>query len=164
MCLLGLVSTPRPQRPIRSSACRKAAGCLTAVQGAYGESVSVLRGDAKVAGIVTFEQESELAPTAITWDISGNDPNAERGFHIHTFGDNNNGCTSAGPHFNPHGKTHGAPSDAARHDSHVKLIGPHSVIDRAVVVHAGTDDLGKGGNKESLKAGNAGPRPACGTT
>lgn len=49
---------------------------------------------------------------------------------------------------NPHGKTHGAPSDEARHvgdlgnidtdasgnsngsvsDSHVKLIGPHSVI------------------------------------
>ncbi len=110
--------------------------------------VSVLRGDAKVAGTVTFEQESESAPTTITWDISGNDPNAERGFHIHTFGDNTNGCTSAGPHFNPHGKTHGAPSDAARHvgdlgniktdaqgnakgsvqDSHVKLIGPHSVI------------------------------------
>lgn len=169
--------------------------------------VCVLRGDAKVAGTVTFEQESESAPTTITWDIAGNDPNAERGFHIHTFGDNTNGCTSAGPHFNPHGKTHGAPSDEARHvgdlgniktdaqgnakgsvqDSHVKLIGPHSVVgvchlfrsleedeerkirnhlltdlQRTVVVHAGTDDLGKGGNEESLKTGNAGPRPACG--
>lgn len=45
-----------------------------------------------------FEQESESAPTTITYDISGNDPNAKRGFHIHTFGDNTNGCTSAGPH------------------------------------------------------------------
>ncbi len=47
-------------------------------------------------------------------------------------------------------------------DSFVKLIGPESVIGRTVVVHAGTDDLGKGGNEESLKTGNAGPRPACG--
>lgn len=60
--------------------------------------VSVLRGDSKVNGTVVFEQESESAPTTITWDITGNDANAKRGFHIHTFGDNTNGCTSAGPH------------------------------------------------------------------
>ncbi|EWG38835.1 copper/zinc superoxide dismutase [Fusarium verticillioides 7600] len=145
-------------------------------------AVSVLRGDSKVSGTVIFEQESESAPTTITWDITGNDPNAKRGFHIHTFGDNTNGCTSAGPHFNPHNKTHGAPSDETRHvgdlgnletdgqgnakgsvtDSLVKLIGPHSIIGRTVVIHAGTDDLGKGDNEESLKTGNAGPRPACG--
>ncbi|TQS33552.1 hypothetical protein Golomagni_06099 [Golovinomyces magnicellulatus] len=144
--------------------------------------VTVLRGDSKVSGTVVFEQESESAPTTITWDISGQDANAKRGFHIHTFGDNTNGCTSAGPHFNPHNKTHGAPADEARHvgdlgnietdaqgnakgsvkDSLVKLIGPHSIIGRTVVVHAGTDDLGKGDNEESLKTGNAGPRPACG--
>jgi Cu/Zn superoxide dismutase len=51
-----------------------------------------------VSGTVIFEQESESSPTVITWDITGNDPNAKRGFHIHTFGDNTNGCTSAGPH------------------------------------------------------------------
>ncbi|QPG96284.1 Superoxide dismutase [Cu-Zn] [Epichloe festucae Fl1] len=145
--------------------------------------LAVLRGDSKVSGTVVFEQEGpESSPTTITWDITGNDANAKRGFHIHTFGDNTNGCTSAGPHFNPHGKTHGAPSDEARHvgdlgnietdgqgnakgsvkDEQVKLIGPHSVIGRTVVVHAGTDDLGKGNNEESLKTGNAGPRPACG--
>jgi Cu/Zn superoxide dismutase len=60
--------------------------------------VATVRGDSKVSGTVTFEQESESSPTTITWDITGNDPNAERGIHVHQFGDNTNGCTSAGPH------------------------------------------------------------------
>ena len=60
--------------------------------------VAVVRGDSKVTGTVTFEQESESSPTTVAWDISGQDPNAKRGMHIHTFGDNTNGCTSAGPH------------------------------------------------------------------
>lgn len=60
--------------------------------------VAVLRGDAGVSGTVVFEQEAENHPTTITWKIEGNDANAKRGFHIHTFGDNTNGCTSAGPH------------------------------------------------------------------
>ena len=58
------------------------------------------------------------------------------------------GCTSAGAHFNPFGKTHGAPEAEERHvgdlgnivadangkgtlkvtDNQIKLIGPHSVI------------------------------------
>ncbi|KAK8440524.1 Superoxide dismutase [Cu-Zn] [Candidozyma auris] len=146
------------------------------------KAVAVVRGDSKVCGVVNFEQENENDPTTISWDISGNDPNALRGMHIHQFGDNTNGCTSAGPHFNPFSKTHGAPEDDNRHvgdlgnittdasgvakgtrkDLLVKLLGPNSVIGRSVVVHSGTDDLGKGGNEESLKTGNAGTRPACG--
>ena len=47
-------------------------------------------------------------------------------------------------------------------DELVSLIGANSVIGRAIVVHAGQDDLGKGGNEESLKTGNAGGRVACG--
>ncbi|KAI4738611.1 Copper, zinc superoxide dismutase [Aureobasidium sp. EXF-12298] len=145
-------------------------------------TVAVLRGDSKVSGTVTFEQASEGAETTISWDITGHDANAERGMHVHAFGDNTNGCTSAGPHFNPHGKTHGAPEDEERHvgdlgnfktdgqgnakgsvsDKLIKLIGPESVLGRTIVVHAGTDDLGKGGHEESKKTGNAGPRPACG--
>jgi len=111
-------------------------------------SVAVLRGDSGISGVVTFEQSEEEHPTTITYEISGNTPNAERGFHVHTFGDNTNGCTSAGPHFNPFGKTHGAKSDENRHvgdlgnistdenglakgtitDNLVKLIGPNSIL------------------------------------
>lgn len=61
-------------------------------------TVAVLRGDSNVSGTVTLEQASESSPTTITYDIKGNDPSAHRGMHIHQFGDNTNGCTSAGPH------------------------------------------------------------------
>ncbi|KAK3098238.1 hypothetical protein FSP39_017493 [Pinctada imbricata] len=117
----------------------------------------------------------------VTGEITGLAP-GQHGFHVHQFGDNTNGCTSAGPHFNPHGKTHGAPSDEIRHvgdlgnvtadasgkaviditDSQVTLTGPNSVIGRTVVVHADIDDLGKGGHELSSTTGNAGGRLACG--
>ncbi|MDI1492227.1 MAG: Superoxide dismutase [Cu-Zn] [Ramalina farinacea] len=146
------------------------------------KAVAVLRGDSSVSGTVTFEQTSESSPTSISYDIKGSDASAERGMHVHQFGDNTNGCTSAGPHFNPFSKEHGAPTDDVRHvgdlgnfktdgqgnsqgsisDKLVKLIGPESVVGRTIVVHAGTDDLGKGGHEQSKTTGNAGGRPACG--
>ena len=36
------------------------------------------------------------------------------------------------------------------------LHGQFSVVNRAIVVHAMEDDLGRGGDDESLKTGNAG--------
>jgi len=41
------------------------------------------------------------------------------------------------------------------------LEGPQSLRGRAVVLHAGTDDLGLGGDEGSRKTGNAGSRLAC---
>ena len=44
----------------------------------------------------------------------------------------------------------------------MQLHGAHSVVGRSVVCHAKVDDLGQGGDDESLKTGNAGARVACG--
>jgi Cu-Zn family superoxide dismutase len=78
---------------------------------------------------------------------------------------------------------HGGPKSAERHvgdlgniesngpatesvlnftDPFVQIYGATSVIGRAVVVHELEDDLGMGGNADSLKTGNAGNRLACG--
>eukprot|EP01136_Pigoraptor_vietnamica_P006926 Opistho-1_new@40484 len=145
------------------------------------KAVCVLKGDGAVTGTVTFTQEKEGGPTVIEGSIKGLAP-GQHGFHVHEFGDNTNGCTSAGPHFNPFGKTHGAPSDEVRHvgdlgnvtagqdgvatfklsDHLVSLSGQTSVIGRTMVIHEGVDDLGKGGHELSPTTGNAGGRLACG--
>ncbi|KDR82890.1 hypothetical protein GALMADRAFT_238526 [Galerina marginata CBS 339.88] len=154
------------------------------IQGSPIQSTSavvVLRGDSSVTGTVTFRQRSK-GPVTISGKIQGLSPNALRGFHVHQLGDLSGGCLSAGSHFNPYGKTHGPPTASTRHvgdlgniktdengeanfeftDHLISLQGPNSIIGRSVVVHAGTDDLGAGGDDESLKTGNAGARAACG--
>jgi Cu-Zn family superoxide dismutase len=145
------------------------------------KAIAVVRGDSKVKGTVTFH-ESASGPVTVTWNITGSDPNTERGFHVHTYGDLSGGCASTGGHYNPFNKDHGAPTDANRHvgdlgnikidaagnskgsmeDKLLQLKGSESIIGRAVVVHGGVDDLGKTAHPDSKKTGNAGPRPACG--
>uniref|UniRef100_W6E877 Superoxide dismutase [Cu-Zn] n=1 Tax=Sepiella maindroni TaxID=153280 RepID=W6E877_9MOLL len=134
----------------------------------------------EVNGVIYFTQESSTAPVKLTGEITGM-ADGKHGFHIHEFGDNTNGCTSAGSHFNPTGKEHGAPTDENRHvgdlgnidsssgianvnieDKIISLTGINSIIGRTVVVHANIDDLGKGGHELSKTTGNAGGRLACG--
>ena len=132
----------------------------------------------KVKGTILLMQ-APGTPTLIKGTITGLTP-GEHGFHIHEFGDMSNGCESMGGHYNPDDTTHGdldkghvgdlgnitADDDGKASFSiqanRVELIGDRSVVGRGLVIHADSDDLGQGGNEESLKTGNAGDRLACG--
>jgi Cu-Zn family superoxide dismutase len=144
-------------------------------------AVCVLKGDGATKGVVHFTQEKVDGPVTVKGEISGLTA-GDHGFHVHEFGDNTNGCTSAGAHFNPSSKTHGGPEDEERHvgdlgnvtagadgvahvnitDKLLNLMGPNSIIGRTAVVHEGVDDLGRGGVELSKTTGNAGGRLACG--
>ena len=47
-------------------------------------------------------------------------------------------------------------------DNVLALEGVNSLIGRGLVVHEKADDMGRGGNEESKKTGNAGKRVGCG--
>tara|TARA_B100000941_G_scaffold273205_1_gene233291 strand:- start:37 stop:615 length:579 start_codon:yes stop_codon:yes gene_type:complete len=118
----------------------------------------------------------------ISVNISNLTPYSIHAFHIHETGDMREGCMSLKAHYNPHHKNHGGLDDKDRHvgdfgnivadkngnvnqtfmSDLVKLKGKFSVIGRSFVIHEGVDDLGKGGDEESLKTGNAGARIGCG--
>ncbi len=132
----------------------------------------------KVKGTILLMQ-APGTPTLIQGTITGLTP-GKHGFHIHEFGDMSDGCKSMGAHYNPDGVDHGdlqqghvgdLENVVANEDgvakfsitaSRVDLIGDRSVIGRGLVIHEDEDDLGKGGDAESLKTGNAGERLACG--
>lgn len=134
----------------------------------------------QVRGVVNFS-ETLSEGTRITYRIEGISPGLH-GLHVHEFADFSNGCTSAGGHYNPHGKVHGGQGSDERHvgdlgniragadgvavgefvDSLIELRGPWSVVGRSVVVHADADDLGVGNHELSKTTGNAGPRVGCG--
>ncbi|XP_057331516.1 uncharacterized protein LOC130671567 [Microplitis mediator] len=119
----------------------------------------------------------------ISGSITGLTP-GQHGIHIHEKGDLSNNCLSTGGHFNPTNQTHGALTDTVRHvgdlgnirardngyadvylytrDNMISLVGPNNIIGRSVVVHSNVDDLGKGGNEESLINGNTGSPVSCG--
>jgi Cu-Zn family superoxide dismutase len=145
--------------------------------GAQGpqKAVAVLHplGDSKVMGTVYFTVEE--GSVHVTGEITGLTP-GEHAFHVHEFGD----CSdpkgmSSGAHFNPTHMPHGGPHSDKRHvgdlgnikaddsgkvtldikDTDIQLHGPHSIVGRALIVHAKADDL------TSQPSGNAGDRIAC---
>jgi len=134
-----------------------------------------------ITGYIQFEQSIQGGPTTIYGYIKGLSV-GKHGIHIHQYGDLSNGCESAGPHYNPYGKTHGGPGQPNRHvgdlgniecrmpgelvtfhlvDPLVSLIGPTSVIGRTLIIHADEDDLGQTSHPLSKTTGNSGERIAC---
>ncbi|KAL8224113.1 hypothetical protein R6Q57_019588 [Mikania cordata] len=124
------------------------------------KAVAVITGgDNSVKGSLHFVQEANAGVTQVRGKITGLKPGLH-GFHIHALGDTTNGCNSTGPHFNPLNKDHGAPWDDARHAGDlgnivagqdgscfiIPLSGQYSILGRAVVIHADSDDLGRGNN------------------
>jgi len=127
----------------------------------------------KVTGTVTFTQTGDSVQ--VVADITGLTP-GKHAFHIHEFGDCSAAdASSAGSHFNPMHKQHGAPDATDRHagdmgnleadntgkahlelkSSLMKLSGETSILGRGVIVHEKVDDW-------SQPVGNAGGRMACG--
>lgn len=131
----------------------------------------------RVTGLVLFRQPAPVAKLEAFFDLEGFDDElnvSSRAIHVHEFGDLSRGCDSTGPHYNPlavpHPQHPGDFGNFAVRDGRLwkyrsgltaSLAGPHSILGRAVVVHAGEDDLGRGDNQASLENGNAGRRLAC---
>lgn len=138
-------------------------------------SSSLAEGLPKVYGRVSFKQDFPEGKLQIRFALKGfpSDDTQQRAIHIHQFGNLHQGCGSTGGHYNPHGVDHPLhPGDFGNFlpkqgkiqmmlASNATLFGGGSVLGRAVVVHAGEDDLGQGLDAGSLLHGNAGPRLGC---
>jgi Cu-Zn family superoxide dismutase len=125
------------------------------------------------AGAVWFIAEG--TDLRIRGRVTGLLPNQEHGFHVHEKGDCSSGDgMSAGGHFNPTGKPHGAQS-AEHHagdlpalkadasgtavvDARVSGVagGPNAFAGKALIVHVAPDDY------VTQPTGNSGARIACG--
>lgn len=168
--------SPRPELAEPSGAAnppaRSEAPAGPTVEAARATLVPI--GDSGVTGSVVFERVAD--GVRVTGRIEGLTP-GEHGFHVHTFGDlsDREKGASAGGHYAPEGHHHGRPTDEDRHagdfgnvvadadgtvtlhfvDHVVALSGAHSVVGRAVVVHADADHF-------TQPSGDAGARVAFG--
>lgn len=138
--------------------------------------------ETKCKGIIKIKEINNRKMLEFKINLRDMEPGLH-GFHIHEAGNLSEGCSSCCAHFNPHNKKHGGPNSKERHlgdlgnikvdkngnckmtlyDKELKLRGSkYNIIGRSIVVHEDADDLGLGGNAESLRTGNAGKRIGCG--
>ncbi len=168
---------PCPRTKAKTCECEEV-NTITEAEGFISAKCELEQSDT-VKGMFALMQPTKGGPTLIKGRVTGLTP-GEHGLHIHEFGDLSNGCETAGAHYNPDNVTHGDLDKGHVGDlenvvadkngvaeftikaKRVDLIGERSVIGRAIVIHSNPDDLGMGGDSESLKTGNAGERLACG--
>lgn len=140
-------------------------------------SSSLQAGQPRVSGQVLFRQLQPGAGLDAYFDLEGFPEEMSglgRPIHVHHFGDVSRGCQATGGHYNPLNVPHPQhPGDFGnfrvrdgrlrklRANLTAALSGPHSILGRALVLHGGVDDLGRGGDQASLEHGNSGPRLAC---
>jgi Cu-Zn family superoxide dismutase len=130
-----------------------------------------------VEGEISFQKSA--TGVRITGELTGLEP-GNHGIHVHENGDcSGDKAEGSGGHFAPEGDPHGAPSDQAE-EHHVGDLGnlvaeadgtatvdlsdneltlnrgPNGIIGKALVVHAGEDDL------TSQPSGNSGDPLSCG--
>ncbi len=136
--------------------------------------VEPVGGQGKVRGVIWFTQKGKTVE--VTGEITGLTP-GKHGFHVHEFGDlTDDKGLNTGSHFNPEGKKHGGHDAEDRHvgdlgnvdadengkatikltDTLLSLHGPHSILGRAIIVHAKADDL------KTQPTGDAGGRIGAG--
>jgi Cu-Zn family superoxide dismutase len=129
-----------------------------------------------VSGLVQFTQRGEKV--TVTGEIAGLRPNGEHGFHIHDKGDCSSGDgMSAGGHFNPTAKAHGAHDHSEHHAGDLVSLKADAagvakfsyestgisvgsgaatdIVGRGLIVHRDADDF------KTQPTGNSGPRVAC---
>jgi Cu-Zn family superoxide dismutase len=133
------------------------------------------RSGSTLTGKATFVERP--GGVEVTVEIAGAKPGLH-GIHLHANGDcSAPDAASAGGHFNPDSANHGAPNLDPHHAGDLGNIaaapngkgklkimikgltvapGAHSVVGRALVVHADPDDL------KTQPSGNSGGRFACG--
>ena len=171
-----ITETKCPRTKARECSCSKVKGITETQQTTVAQCI--LQHSDSVKGSILLIQ-APGTPTLIKGTITGLEPGLH-GFHIHEFGDMSEGCKSMGGHYNPDGVDHGDIIEGHVGDlgnitaddsgitkftieaKRVDLLGDRSIVGRGLVVHADEDDLGRGGDAESLKTGNAGDRLACG--
>jgi Cu-Zn family superoxide dismutase len=129
-----------------------------------------------VTGQIQFTQMGDKV--LVTGEVHGLKPDTEHGFHVHEKGDCSSGDgMSAGGHFNPDGKAHGAYDQSEHHAGDLPSLkadangtarisvksstlsvgsGKLDVLGRGLIVHRDPDDF------KTQPTGNSGPRLACG--